>query len=398
MSQIIKRESFDGWHQHILKSASNALLSSKFAVKVRSTDYLAGQPPFVDDLLNLWSEAWIQPAEGPFDTIRQWLESLLPDPIEREYLFTLFAFHCQFPAQKIRVAIMLRGPQGTGKNSLVTILAMICGRRNVRLVGGEALNSRFNEELVNNQVLAIDEVMRRDGWDVANALKPLVSEDRILTEGKGDKRRSSSTPRVVLVLSNDEAPLPVEEGDRRFFVPAYGPPAREPGFYNALYAALPQEVPAFFAALLSRDVSAFSPDAPPPFTASKADLQAVVRPPIERQLREWIADAIGPFAADIVVPRSVVDELRLAGHGFAANEQTVTRALKALGAAPLGQLPVGASWTGRPRCWVVRNREEWQGAGAAAWGRHIALAQLDAGGFRHAAPAGDVPPGRRASF
>jgi hypothetical protein len=369
MNPALSRRSFDGLHGHLVQSPSAKLIAFKGAVKVRDIAYLPGEPRFAGDRLNLWTATAMSPVAGDCSLIWDLIEHLFPAKAERDHILDVLAFHVANPAAKIHHAMMIRGPQGSGKNTLFdSVLAPIVGAGNLRVLSGEALASRFNSELVNVQVLVIDEVVHRNGWEIANALKPLITDDTILAEAKGESRRSALTPRVTVILSNDPAPLPLETTDRRYFAPGYGPEKLSGDFYDRLHASLLTAVPAFFHDLLNRDIRGFNPASAPPITAGKAELQAAVRPPLERQIREMIDDRRGAFACDIVLPQSVMMEVRLAGHTL-ATEQAVAKALKDSGALALGQLPLSPRWAGRPRCWAIRRQEELGPAGAAAWAR-----------------------------
>lgn len=380
MIPSFSRRSLDGTYAHQLPKASSQLLASKHTRKVLQTDYLPGNPRFIGELLNTWSEPKLQPIEGAAPNIEALLTHQLPRDDERAHVLNMLAFHVRQPAVKLKHALMIRGPQGSGKNTIFeAILRPILGTTNLRILGSEAFTSRFSSEFVNTQVLVCDEVVQRDGWEIVNRIKPLLSEDKIMTEAKHEARRLSLTPRLIAILSNDRTPLPIEPSDRRFFVPEYGAERLPPEFYHQLYAALDQEVPAFFSSLLTRDIGSFNPNAPPPMTAAKIELQAAVRPPIERQLREWILEREGPFAADIVIPSAVLQVLKIAGY-TGVNEGSVSKSLKELGAVPLGQLPKGP-WSGRVRCWAVRNHQSWGEVGPAAWASHLA-AQTHSTHFR----------------
>lgn len=283
----------------------------------------------------------------------------------------MLAYHAKNPGKKIKHALLIRGPQGSGKNTFaVKIMSAMFDASNVKFHLSDVLTSNFNADLLNCQILIIDEVILRDGWAPINQLKPIITEESQLGNAKFRDRTLGMTPRLFIIMSNDETPIPIDEDDRRYFVPAYGPTRRDPEFYTSLNQSLEAEVPAFLWSLLHRNTDAFSPDAPPPLTAAKTELQRAVRPPVERQLREWLDDGVDLMARDIVLPEEVSLRLRAAGYNQ-VNATKVTRALARMGAVSLGQLPERSGWLGRPRCWAIRNVEQWSDATPAAWAKHI---------------------------
>jgi hypothetical protein len=235
------------------------------------------------------------------------------------------------------------------------------GPRNFGSGDGSALTGRWIDWLLEKQTVVVDEVQHDGGWDIQNRLKALITEETVKAESKNVDFADRTTAKLYIILSNSENHLPIEFGDRRAWVPAYGVAPREADFYPRLHAALPMEIPAFFAMLLSRDVSAFNPDAPPPMTEAKAQIIADCKPPLERQLAEMRDERRAPFHLDLVVPGQVVLALRLAGFST-ANDDQVRRALRKLGCRacphPLPAMPgMGVEWVKDVRVWAVRDVE-----------------------------------------
>ena len=372
MTALLTRRPFDGLHAHRTAGASGKVLASPHCAKFMETTYAPGKSRFLEGELNVWSPTTLRPAAGPFPNIEALLNGQFSDPAQLGHFLDCLASIVQRPGVKIKHLPILRGPQGSGKNTLVLkVIAPMVGQRNTRCISGDALLSKFTVETVNIGLLVVDEVMQREGWEAVNRLKPLVTEDRILFEAKGESRRWGTTPGWIIMMSNEHFPIPIESGDRRFFVTDYGPPKLDPLFFQELYGSLDTEVPAFFATLLARDITSFNPNAAPPMTQAKAEMQASVRPPLERQLRDWLDHGFGPFAYDIVLVSAVLHELKAAGYTN-TNEGSITTALKSLGAKSLGQLPPRPSWGSRLRCWAVRNHAMWGCVGPAAWAAHLA--------------------------
>ncbi len=376
MSPLLNRSSFNGMNSHLLKAPFASLTSSGIARKVMATAYLPGQPRFVGDQINIWCAGALKPKVGPHPAIDELISLLFPESKEREHVMRVLAFHIQRPSKKIRHALMVRGPQGSGKNTLFCdILGSLVGPRNLRTIGGEALGSHFNNDLTDVEVLVIDEVCHADGWETATRLKPLMSQDEILAEPKGEKRRLAKTPKMIVILTNETTPIPLDADDRRFFVSAFGSGRPPAAFFDALHAALPQELPGFLAALLAYDISQLDPAAHPPETDAKRELQAAVRPPIERQLKTWLEEHTAPFDRDIILSGVVLSRLKDAG--YSSNEGAVSKALKALGCNSLGQLPERSDWSGRPRCWAVRDITRWKDASPLEWAAHLLKSLTD---------------------
>ena len=327
------RPGFNGLYKHLFGKAtpSESLLNWSPTAKVMDVGYRPGEGLFSGDCLNTWRKTPLVPRAGEWPLIAELLASLFPDDADREHVLAVFAFVAQYPGRKVRHALHVRGPQGTGKNTLFCdILRPIVGAANFQAGDGSALDGRWIDWLLDRQVVLIDEVLHHGGWDIQNRLKPLITEETVVAESKNVDFAVRTTAKVYIILSNSENHLPIEPGDRRAWVPAYGSPPREPAFYERLHAVLPTEIPGFFEMLLSRDISAFRPDAPPPMTEAKMQIISDCKPPLERQLAEMMEDRQELFTRDLVVVADVVMALRTAGF-TGTNDDQVRRALRNLG-------------------------------------------------------------------
>lgn len=360
---LLKGPAFDAMYSHRLRNPAASLDNSSLTAKFKSMAYLPGHQRFLEDVLNLWQPSNVQPKAGGARAVLDLVESLFPAQQERDHVLDVLGFHIQNPAVQIKHALMVRGTQGSGKNTLFdAILGRVIGRANLRVVGGDALVSRFTAELSYCQVLACNEVAHAESRAAYNRLKSVISEDVMLFEEKGVQMDHRNCPRLTIILSNIETPLPLEAGDRRFFVPEYGDLRPSSDLLDAIYGDIDGLAAEFLAVLLSRDVGHFDPTRPPPMTSAKEVITASVRPPIERQIITMIENETHPFDRDVVLVTRVRSCLELAGYRD-VTEESVKRALKSLGATPGGQLPArdhAGGWQGRPRYWVIRNHGLWE--------------------------------------
>jgi energy-coupling factor transporter ATP-binding protein EcfA2 len=378
--QIITARSLDNLYAHEIRAASKELLQWERCAKVQRLTYAPGHRSlFVEDALgcglNLWEPGPLKPQPGSWPHIAGLFQELFTVP-QGDHTLDVIAFILQHPGCKVTHALVIRGPQGSGKSTFAKLIAMLVGQRNARSVDGSAMVGRWWDDFVNVVLLVVEEVSLADRREVSNRAKTLLTEREIRVESKGLPFQACRTPDLVIVLSNLEVPLALEDSDRRAFVPDYGRERREPAFYSALHAALEVEAPAFLAAMLERDVSAFNRSAPPPMTEAKGKLIADGRTDIQRHLAEQIADRQGVFSADIVIISHVTAALRSAGFNT-ANDGLVRRALADVGAKSCRhQLPPslnsgGMQWAGEPRVWTIRNIDQWVDATKAELRNHL---------------------------
>jgi hypothetical protein len=342
------------------------------APKVEQIDYRPGQGRFPGSgVLNAWTAGGVEPAEGDWSSIETLTKHLFPVEAERAVILDVLAFHLQHPGVKIRWGFVMRGRPGTGKGLLANIvIPQLVGTENHRSVRGDALSARWTAELADTQYLFVDEMRQPDGYDAANRFKTILTDDRISVEQKHAALRMGTAPPLVVMASNNFAFLPVEPGDRRYYIPVYVRERLPAEVADSLLRDLQGQCAAFSHWLRARDVRHFNPNSAPPDTPDKLAIIRQTRPGVEALIEDAIHDRAGPFALDLVTPNRV--RQWLAGAGENTSLKAIANALSALGAQRLGSLQAGdCSTEGRSAVWAVRNVDSWRFKKSREWGSHL---------------------------
>lgn len=63
----------------------------------------------------------------------------------------------QFAGEKVHWALLLEGDQGNGKSYFATVLRLVLGERNVKMVHNEQLHETFTDWQRNTQLVVVEE-------------------------------------------------------------------------------------------------------------------------------------------------------------------------------------------------------------------------------------------------
>lgn len=257
---------------------------------------------------NKWMDARSGGAAGDVSAWLELAETLIPDPVERNHIFNVFAYKRQHPKEKINHAILLIGDPGIGKDSFYApFLYSIGGAagRNVHTVGGDEITSQFTY-LLENEVLVLNELRQPEGKDrraMENHLKPIIAAppEYLTINRKGLHPYAVINRILVLAGSNYDVPISLPSDDRRWFVVKSRASVMSDSRAADLWAwYLSGGFEAVTAWLQSRDVTAFNPGARPPMTDAKALMVSAGMSNSESYLYEMVMSGNGEFAAGIV--------------------------------------------------------------------------------------------------
>lgn len=255
-----------------------------------------------DVRLNTWQGWPMEPAEGSCQCILDMIEYLCsgePNATEvYEWLLRWMAYPLQNPGAKMSSAIIMHGPQGTGKSAVFQTLAEIYGDY-ATVLDQRGLEDRFNSDWAENKlfILAEEVVTRAEMWAIKNELKELVTGKWIRVNPKHTAAYRQKNQINIVYLSNEGQPLPIDNDDRRHLV-VWTPPQLPESWYDKLWDEIHNGgVAAFYDFLLKLDIEGWHPKKRPPATAAKAELAHLSKPSEQRFIEEWMGgELVYPFA------------------------------------------------------------------------------------------------------
>lgn len=189
-----------------------------------------------------------------------------------EWVLRWVAYPIQHPGAKLKTALVIHGPQGTGKNMFFEAVMSIYGRYG-RIIDQAAIEDKHNSWASRKLFLIADEVIARSEiFQVKNKLKSLITGDRIRINPKHMAEYEERNCANIVFLSNEPMPVVLEEDDRRHAV-IWTPDKLEPEFYAGVLAEIRDGgIEALHDYLLHLDLGDFTAGSAPPNTAARNDL------------------------------------------------------------------------------------------------------------------------------
>ena len=212
-----------------------------------------------------------------------------------EWLIKWLAYPIQHPGAKMKTAVVVHGPQGTGKNLIFEVVMEIYGCYG-RIIGQDAIEDKFNDWASKKLFLIADEVVARsDLYHVKNKLKSFITGDWIRINPKNLMAYEERNHVNLVFLSNERMPVVLEEDDRRHAV-IWTPEKLTADFYKAVAVEKANGgVAAFHDYLLQVELGDFNEHTPPPMTTAKQDLIDLSKDTISRFYENWREGLIGGF-------------------------------------------------------------------------------------------------------
>lgn len=306
---------------------------------VHDSTWLPGAPQIIKDLLP--TDGGMIPKKGVriFNTYRppdelapddgqgepdEWIDlctRLIPEEIEREWMWHFMAHMVQRPGEKPNFGIALMGEQGIGKDSIWVPVAMAIGENNARTIGPDDLFGNFNPWvesvlLVVNEIRPAREEHRHS--DLYERTKPLLAAPPLMLalNQKFQKVRYVANVVRLVLFTNHRTVLFIAEDDRRLTVlesllrrnwhVAEGKPNYFRDYYAWLKAGGAAQVRRW---LLTRDIRAFDAQGAALDTPAKARLRLLWNSPdstlddaLERICRPEIAFGFQLLEATATMP------------------------------------------------------------------------------------------------
>jgi hypothetical protein len=342
-------------------SAAVLLLNDPRLERVVTTTSAPGEPPITAALkngvsvpaVNLWRRSSVKAAENVTDgdvTLFLDIFTMLFGPLgnpEPEHILNYWAYILQNPGKKIGHALVITGPQGVGKDTILRAFFEGVGLHNVASISKKDLDGQFNFFL-KSQVVYFQEAKTRGQHDLYNGLKPWLSAQATFHVVNEKGLRQYYVPNVQnwIVSSNHDDAIALEADDRRFSVHRVlleEPP--DDGYFDPLHTWYDNGgIEKVVGWLLARDLSGFNPKAKPADTLAKKIMLREAQPASVRWVRELIGEGGKLGTRSVLTVRELKD---MAEGDWNApreiSEKQITAALKGEGFKAAHRVRLGNS-------------------------------------------------------
>lgn len=269
----------------------------KQIVRIREVGFdPGGQDPNIR--CNLWGGWPTSPAAGACQNLLDLLEYMCrhednaPDIFQ--WCLKWLAYPIQHPGAKMKTALVMHGPQGTGKNMFFEAVMAIYGEYG-RVIDQASVEDKFNDWASKKLFLLADEVVaRQELYHLKGKIKGLITGDWIRINPKNIAAYDERNHVNLVFLSNEPLPLAIDKDDRRLTV-IWTPAKLSYDYYAGVKAEIMAGgIAALHDYLLNLDLGDFREWTPPPATRSKSDLIEMSLDSTERFVREWFNGGLDP--------------------------------------------------------------------------------------------------------
>ncbi len=170
------------------------------------------------NLVNTYVPIVTRSKEGNASRFVEHIKRMLPVERDSQILLNYLAACVQYPGVKFQWMPVLQGIEGNGKSMLIECMEHAVGHRYSHRPNAKELGSsgqKFNAWILQKLFIGIAELHvseRRDVWD---AIKPLITDNRIEIQGKGDNQITFDNRANFLSLSNHKNATIKTRRDRR---------------------------------------------------------------------------------------------------------------------------------------------------------------------------------------
>ena len=169
-----------------------------------------------------------------------------------KYICSWIAHLLQRPGEKICIALVLVGMQGTGKTMFTNVVCRLCGNYGIENANLKNISGNFNTLLKDKILVVANEIDPKYGLEIssANKLKTLITEKSIDFNSKHKDTFIGYNFANFILVSNNFVPIRIDPDDRRYCVLEVSPEhANDKEYFDQLCSSI--EAPGFHENLMS---------------------------------------------------------------------------------------------------------------------------------------------------
>lgn len=243
-------------------------------------------------LCNRWRGWPTRPRRGTCDALLDLLRFICSEQDNAdevyEWILRWLAYPIQHPGAKMQTALIVHGPQGTGKSRFFEAYAKIYGEYGI-VINQAAIEDKFNADWSERKLFVVaDEIVARaEMYHLKNQLKNFITGEWVRINPKNVAAHRERNHMNIVFLSNERQAQVLDGDDRRHCV-VWTPAAMNEVFYQEVTEEINQGgIEALHDHLLGIDLAGFKPWTEPPMTRAKEDLITLSAGSDELFIKEW---------------------------------------------------------------------------------------------------------------
>jgi hypothetical protein len=308
---------------------------------------------------NTWAGRPLDPTDGDVSIFTEHLKYLVDYDQDAYGHLSSYLAHCiANPGKKIRHALVIGSENtGTGKSYLKHMARHVMGSRNITEVNNDMIKEQYNGWAISTELVFVEELMAAGRLEIANKLKPLLSETTIAVRKMFTNPFYTRSYANFIAFTNHINAAVLHDKDRRYWVWFSEAEPRDKEYYNQLFGWTKKCASDIYGWALNYDLSNFDPSAPAPETKHREEMEALSEDPIKAFIRRAIEEESWPMKYDLVIVRDLIEVIP---SRFKISETKLSMVLKKVGALNLGQKRMKDG--SKPRVWAIRNQKQWEAA------------------------------------
>jgi hypothetical protein len=235
--QLLKPEQFKalyGGFEFALDATQNKTTSNAFQAfsesralrhpKVMGTRFNPLVPPgsLIDEnqlqYINSYRPCPGNRVEGNAAPFLDHISRLLPVPEDQEIILSYLAACVQMVGTKIQWCVVLQGTEGNGKSALYKALEYAIGTDHCFQLNPADVTNKFNGWLPGKLLVGIEELWMGGRAEFANAIKPMITNERVAVQKKGQDQSTEDNFANFIAFSNHRDAVVKNRNDRRYCV------------------------------------------------------------------------------------------------------------------------------------------------------------------------------------
>lgn len=259
---------------------------------------------------NLWHGWGSEPKAGSCDRFKAYLYEVIANQCDDlyDYMLNWFAHMVQKPQELPETALVMRGREGIGKDTLMLFLSKIVGNEHYMMLSSmNQVTGRFSGHLANAFLVFCNESVWGGDKSAQGVLKTMITDKVRPIEYKGRDLIMMPSYLRMIFATNEQWAVPRGEDDRRYVIADVSDCRKgDWAFFTALREEMANGgVEALHHELLERDISTWHPRMiPDRLLRNGSDMKvlsagSIVKFWLEVLMRGWLVEDGDKYSEDL---------------------------------------------------------------------------------------------------